>query len=107
MSSRKPSQLKQLTVSPKARQDITDILRYTAERWGESQLLTYRNKIHTALHAIHNNPQLGQQRDELTPAHYSYFVGSHIIVYRINENSIGIVRILHQRMSMGKHIRHH
>ena len=38
MSSRKPLPLK---LSPKARQDFIDILRYTGETWGEKQALCY------------------------------------------------------------------
>lgn len=32
---------------------------------------------------------------------HDYLVGSHIIVYRIESVSVGIVRVLHQRMSLG------
>jgi len=32
-----------LYLSPKAKQDFIDILRYTGETWGESQLLAYRD----------------------------------------------------------------
>ncbi len=35
-------------LSPKARQDFIDILRYTGETWGEAQLLIYRDKLNDA-----------------------------------------------------------
>lgn len=38
-----------LKLSPKARQDFIDILRYTGETWGQEQLLIYRDKINEAL----------------------------------------------------------
>jgi toxin ParE1/3/4 len=101
MSSRKPAVLK---LSPQARQDFIDILRYTGERWGQNQLLAYRDKINEALQAIGNNPQLGHHRDDLPPTHLAYLVGSHVIVYRTDADSIGVVRILHQRMSLARHI---
>jgi plasmid stabilization system protein ParE len=56
------------------------------------------------LTAIAQNPAIGQSRDDLPPTHSAYLVGSHIIVYRVIGDSIGIVRILHQRMSVAKHI---
>lgn len=48
-----------LKLSPKARQDFIDILRYTGETWGEPQLLVYRDKINDALRALGQNAQLG------------------------------------------------
>ena len=101
MSSPKPLLVK---LSPKARQDFIEILRYTGEKWGQNQLLAYRDKINDALQAIGRNPQLGHPRDDLPPTHLVYLVGSHVIVYRTEPDSIGVVRILHQRMSMVRHV---
>lgn len=101
MSSRKALPLK---LSPKAQQDFIDILRYTGETWGQPQLLVYRDKINEALQAIGQNAQLGHRRDDLPPGLRAYLVGSHVIVYRIEAASIGVVRILHQRMSLTRHV---
>ena len=101
MSSRK---LLPLKLSPKARQDFIDILRYTGERWGDKQLQFYRDKIDDALQAISQNPQLGHGRDDLPATFLTYLVGSHVIVYRSMGDAIGVVRILHQRMSLARHI---
>ena len=102
MRSRKPLPL---NLSPKARQDFIDILRYSGETWGQDQMLIYRNKISDALLAIGRNPQLGHHRDDLPKTHYAYLVGAHIIVYRIDmASSVGVVRILHQRMSVREQI---
>lgn len=103
MSSRKALLLK---LSPKARQDFIDILRYTGETWGQLQLMTYQGKIDDALQAISHNPQLGHRRDDLPATHLTHLVGSHLIVYRLlnGDTSIGIIRILHQRMSLGRHV---
>ena len=57
-----------------------------------------------ALQAISCNPQLGHRRDDLPLTHQAYLVGSHIIVYRVRAKEIAVVRILHQRMSVGKHV---
>jgi toxin ParE1/3/4 len=101
MSSRRLAVLK---LSPRARQDFIDILRFTGETWGQNQLLTYRDKINDALQAIGSNPQLGHRRDALPTTHLAYLVGSHVIVYRTDADSTGVVRILHQRMSLARHV---
>lgn len=99
-----PSPQLPLNLAPKARQDFIDILRYTGEKWGQEQLLIYRDKINDALQAISHNPQLGHGRADLPSTHFAYLVGSHIIVYRKDADSLGVVRILHQRMSLAKHV---
>jgi toxin ParE1/3/4 len=101
MSSPKP---RQFTLSRKARQDFIDILRYTGETWGEEQLLTYRGKLNDALETIAHNPQLGHHRDDLPSTHQAYLVGSHVNVYRIRADGVAVVRILHQRMGLSKHV---
>lgn len=95
----------QLILSPKAQQDFIDILRYTNETWGEQQLQLYRDKIDDALKSIGSNPQLGHNRNDLPRANLAYLVAVHAIIYRICQNRVEIVRILHQRMSLGKHIK--
>lgn len=101
MSSRSSRPIK---LSPKAQQDFIDILRFTGETWGQNQLLAYRDKINEALRAISDNPQLGHRRDDLPSTHLAYLVGAHVIVYRVGADNIGVVRILHQRMSLTMHV---
>ena len=84
----------------KARQDFIDILRYTGETWGPHQLEVYRDKIDDALQAIGRNSELGHKREDLPATHRAYLVGAHVIVYRIEEQGLGVLRILHQRMSL-------
>lgn len=93
-----------LRLSPKARQDFTDILRYTGETWGKDQLFAYRDKLNDVLEALRHNPLLGHRREDLPPPLLAYLVGSHVVVYRVNTDDIGVARILHQRMSLTKHV---
>ena len=102
MSSRKPLPLK---LSPRARQDFIDILRYTGETWGERQLLNLSRQNQRRIAGASGNPELGHSRGDLPPTHRAYLVGSHIIVFRIIADNTGVIRILHQRMSLTKHRR--
>lgn len=72
--------------------------------WGETQLPTYRDKIDEALQAIGRNPQIGHRRNDLPATHLAYLIESHVIVYREQAGGVGVARILHQRMSLGKHV---
>ena len=99
-----PEHPREVNLSPRARQDFIDILRYTGERWGPQQLTAYQDKISDALASIGRNPELGHMRDDLPTTHRAYLVGSHIIIYRDRAAAIGIVRILHQRMSLTRRV---
>jgi len=91
-------------LSRRARQDIIDILRFTGETWGPIQLGVYRDKIDDALQAVGRNPELGHKRDDLPPTHRACLVGAHVVVYRLDDQGVGVVRILHQRMSPSRHL---
>jgi toxin ParE1/3/4 len=86
------------------RQDLIDILRFTVETSGKRQLHTYRDRINDALQAIGRNPAIGQHSQALPETHRLYLVGAHVIVYRDQASSIAAVRILHQRISLMRHV---
>jgi plasmid stabilization system protein ParE len=48
--------------SPRARHDITEVLRYTRNRWGKGQARDYRDLIAAALKAIAADPSCGKYR---------------------------------------------
>ncbi|WP_423236141.1 type II toxin-antitoxin system RelE/ParE family toxin [Amphibiibacter pelophylacis] len=82
-----------------------DILRYTAKTWGPIQLAAYRDRLDQALTAISADPlAAGHGRPDLPASHRSRQVGSHLIIYRLEPNGVGVVRILHQRMSLARHL---
>ena len=99
-----PERQRRVILSPKARQDFIDILRYTGATWGKGQLHSYRDKIDDALQVIGHEPESGHHRDDLPSTHLAYLVGSHVIVYRTGSGTVGVVRILHQRMSLARHV---
>ena len=99
-----PDGPRRIVLSPRAKQDFIDILRYTGETWGQAQLVAHRDKLDGALQLIAHNAALGKTAPELPASHRLYFVGSHVIVYRDRDVSIAVVRILHQRMSLVRHV---
>jgi toxin ParE1/3/4 len=88
----------ELVLSPRARQDLVEILRYTAEHWGESQIEVYGRRLDDAIQRISRNPEIGALRHDLDEPYRTVPVGVHVIVYRQNPDRIRILRVLHQRM---------
>jgi toxin ParE1/3/4 len=88
----------------KAEEDIENILRYTAETWGERQLLAYQNRIADAFDRLLLSPEAGHFSADLPDTHRLFPFGSHVIVYRIIDQTIQVIRILNQRMSLARHV---
>jgi len=70
-----------LILSLAAQNDLIGILRYTGEKWGQEQLLVYRDKLNNALLMIAGNPQIGHMGVALPDTYRLYFFGSHVIIY--------------------------
>jgi plasmid stabilization system protein ParE len=75
-----------------------------ANNGGERQVEVYRDKLTGALEALLGNPGSGHTTAELPETHRVYPVASHVIVYRVQNGVIGVLRILHKRMSIPLHV---
>ncbi len=87
-----------LHLSLEAEDDIRDILKYTLETYGEHQLTVYQEKLNKGLATLLHNPGIGHKRPDLPPEYDAYPVGEHILIFRVKEKTIYIVRVLHGRM---------
>lgn len=89
-------------ISKNAVQDIENILTYTLENWGIKQFHKYKELLEEALVKIEANPELlpSKSRDDLTLGCRSYPVGKHIFFYRVKNNTLEVIRVLHQRMDI-------
>jgi toxin ParE1/3/4 len=91
-------------ISPRAAADIDDIWEYTNERWGERQAVIYIRLIQSAIDAVAANPKAGRTCDEVRAGYRKYPVGSHVVFYLVTTATITVVRILHQRMDVERHL---
>lgn len=93
-----------LVLSPEAVDDRKDIVAYTITTWGKEQATRYNQKLKAALKSIHTNPHIGRLHPDLPPLYHIYHVERHYIVYSIEGTRIEVVRILHDRMDLPRHI---
>jgi toxin ParE1/3/4 len=84
-------------LSPDARADFTDILLYTWQQWGEDQRDRYEAILTQAIAALAEFPEAGALRPLLFPGCRVRVVELHILYYRIRNDKIEVVRILHGR----------
>jgi toxin ParE1/3/4 len=81
--------------------DLSDIWNHTLESWSESQADKYYKLLLNACSSIAKKPQLGKVYQEIYPELKGIKTSKHIIFYRVMEDkSIEIVRILHERMDV-------
>lgn len=57
-----------------------------------------------AVEAIAADPQPGQAIDAVRQGYRRYRVGSHVLFYRCVGDGVDIVRILHERMDIERHL---
>ncbi|MDT7827393.1 type II toxin-antitoxin system RelE/ParE family toxin [Pricia sp. S334] len=88
-----------------AKNDLQEIYDFGIYKFGHSQATRYLEGLRGHFEALTKNPDIGKQRDEIKVGLYSLPHVSHIIFYRILTNRIRIVRILHGRSDIPKHLK--
>ncbi|PYB74057.1 MULTISPECIES: type II toxin-antitoxin system RelE/ParE family toxin [Rhizobium] len=96
--------MKRLIVSPRAARDIDGIFDYTEEQWGLDQAITYTLGLKSSLQEICEGGRRGRKIPQLTKAYLIVTYQSHYLVYRETRQAIVLIRILHQRMNIGRHL---
>ena len=96
--------MKKLVVAFSARADLEDIARYTERRWGAARKRLYLDALRDRFAQLRTSPGLGAARDDVRSGYRSIASGSHVVFYRETADSIEILRVLHQRMDVHRHV---
>lgn len=87
-------------LSEAADKDLEDIFDYTIEYFGFEQAEKYLLEIEKIFNDLYLHPKSGKIRNEIKKELYSFPKDNHIIFYRILENHIYVVRVLHGSMDI-------
>jgi toxin ParE1/3/4 len=68
-------------LSPAARRDLEDILRYTEQKWGRGQRNRYREHLKNGLAHLSRYPEVGRLIDSDSRSPRQYVIGSHVVIY--------------------------
>jgi toxin ParE1/3/4 len=85
----------QLTI--RAKIDIEDIHSFSVDRWGREQADRYRERLFSALTLLESQPFLGARVPEMSPEVRVLRVQQHNAVYRVERDSIVVMRVIHVR----------
>jgi toxin ParE1/3/4 len=92
-------------LTPAAQADLEQIWDYTHDSWGVDQAEKYLRELQHAIDHAAANPLIGRACDEIRPGYRKLAAGSHTLFYRLTtEGVIDVVRILHQRMDIDRHL---
>jgi toxin ParE1/3/4 len=91
-------------LSPRARDDLDGIWNYTVRIWDMYQAERYLRRIAEAVDLVAETPALGRNCDHIRDGYRKYPVGSHVLFYRLTDDGIDVVRILHSQMDFDRHL---
>lgn len=84
-------------LSPAAETDLAGIWRYTARTWSADQADTYLRGLDRKLEELREAPEIARERPEIIPPVRIHPYRSHLIVYRIEDDCLAVIRIVHNR----------
>lgn len=92
--------MKRLVISEAARSDLTSIGEYTERVWGRTQKSRYVAALKEGIRKIQRSPAIGRSRADIRPGYLSFTCGRHVVFYRETNDTIEIIRLLHQKMDV-------
>lgn len=92
------------SLSAKAAADLEDIYEYTILEFGLDQARLYLLGLHERCELFAEQPSHGRTADELVPGLRRCEYQSHMIFYLPKDHGIRIIRVLHQRMDVRRHV---
>jgi toxin ParE1/3/4 len=91
-------------ITKKAVSDLEEIWFYTVEKWSIEQADRYHSLIFAEIDYICKNINTGKPMDHVRKGYRAAKVKSHLIFYRIANETVEIIRILHERMDVDRQI---
>lgn len=87
-------------ISKRAVSDLEEIWLYTVEKWSAKQADRYYNLIVDEINYICKNKDAGKSIDHVRKGYRASKVKFHLIFYKVSDNIIEIIRILHEQMDI-------
>lgn len=94
----------ELRLSPAALRDLEDIWDYTVQQWGTAQADRYAEALDAAFQAVALSPDSAPTVDHIRPGYRRQRVERHAVYYRMEGDTVVVMRVLHERMDAPRHL---
>ena len=85
-----------LRLTDEARRDLADIRAYTLGMHGRTQADRYMRVLREGLKTLRQHPAIGYPVEDIHPGYRCYQISFHRVFYKIFDDAIAVVAILHQ-----------
>jgi toxin ParE1/3/4 len=89
-------------LSPRARRDLEEIWGYSVARWSTPHAERYIRELVLGIEIIAADPRGEQPCDDIRAGYRKYVIASHIVFYRMTDDTVDVVRIMHGRMDFNR-----
>jgi toxin ParE1/3/4 len=93
-----------VNTSARAEQDLLDIWLYTFRAWGVVQADRYLDELDQGIRLLSENPNLGSDYGQICVGHRRFSINYHRVFYRFVDDTLEIVRVLHESMDIDAHL---
>ncbi len=87
------------TLRRKARNDLREILKYTANKYGKIQAKKYAFDLDVGILQVCEYPKSGLDVSYIKADYWRINIEAHAIYYKVTNKQIDIIRILDQRVN--------
>lgn len=91
-------------IRPAAQADLTQIWRHGASTWGVDQAERYADAPFSLFDLLADFPEMARERPEFTPPVRIHSRGAHLVIYRVEEQGVEIIRILHAHQNLAAYL---
>jgi len=84
-------------LTPRAEADLEDIWRYSAAEWSPDQADRYIDGLVAVFDLLCAMPRIARERPEFVPPVRIHPTGPHLVIYRVAEGHLDILRVLGAR----------
>lgn len=91
-------------LTPAAEQDLESIWTFTAHQWGVEQAARYLDVLTAAFDKLAELPQIAPGCEHIRSGYRRFGVERHVIYFRMSNDGMVIVRVLHARMDALRHL---
>ena len=91
---------KELVFADAAVEDLELIFAISILEWGDDHFYRFREELITSIRRLLEQPELGRERNDLSPGLRTLYVEPHEVAYMVSDKAVEVVRVLHQRRDL-------